>query len=94
MTILEALGMAGDLTIYGKRDNILVCRETDGEKFYERVDLTSPDIFASEYYYLRQNDLIYVEPNRARSGSSSYNQNLSLGVSFLSLLVTIIAVLL
>lgn len=89
VTIPEALGMAGDMTIYGKRDNVLICRETNGEKTFARLDMTSPDVFSSEYFYLQQNDIVYVQPNKARAGSSSYNQNLSLGVSLLSLLVTI-----
>lgn len=85
--------MAGDMTIYGKRANVLICRETNGMKDYQRMDMTSPDIFTSPYFYLQQNDVIYVQPNKARSGSSTYNQNLSLGVSLLSLIVTIVAVL-
>lgn len=93
VTILEALGMAGDMTIYGKRDNVLIARDTDGVQTHHRLDLTSPEVFASDYYYLQQNDVVYVQPNRARSGSSSYNQNLSIGVSLLSLLVTIVALL-
>lgn len=91
VTLLEALGMAGDMTIYGKRSNVLVCREKNGEKHFERIDMTSPEVFNSDYFYLQQNDLVYVQPNKARAGSSAYNQNLSLGVSFLSLLTTIVA---
>ncbi|MCC8034750.1 MAG: polysaccharide biosynthesis/export family protein [Rikenellaceae bacterium] len=89
VTLLEAIGMAGDLTIFGKRDNILITRETDGIKTAHRLDLTSPEIFSSDYYYLQQNDVVYVQPNKARAGSSAYNQNLSLGVSLLSIVVTI-----
>lgn len=92
VTLLEALGMAGDMTIYGKRKNVLVCRDINGEKHFERIDMTSADVFNSPYFYLKQNDIVYVQPNKARSGSSAYNQNLSLGVSLLSLIVTIIAV--
>ena len=93
ISLPEALGLAGDMTIYGKRDNVLVCREQDGQKVFHRLDMTSPEVFSSEYFYLQQNDIVYVQPNKARAGSSSYNQNLSLGVSFLSLLVTIVAIL-
>lgn len=91
VTLLEAIGMAGDLTIYGKRDNVFIARETDGVLTYERIDLTSPEVFTSDYFFLQQNDVVYIQPNRARSGSSAYNQNLSIGVSLLSLLVTIVA---
>ena len=93
ITLPEALGLAGDMTIYGKRDNVLVYRDINGQKTFQRIDMTSPDIFTSEYFYLQQNDVVYVQPNKARAGSSSYNQNLSLGVSFVSLLVTIITLM-
>ena len=70
MTILEALGLAGDLTIYGKRNNVLVSREVDGKMEFARLNLNDQAIFASPYYHIRQNDVIYVEPNVARSISS------------------------
>jgi len=58
---MDALGMAGDLTIYGKRDNILVVREKDGKREFGRLNLKSPDIFQSEWFYLQQNDMVYVD---------------------------------
>jgi polysaccharide export outer membrane protein len=64
VTILEALGMAGDLQATGLRKNVLVVRELDGKRQEFRLDLTSKDIFTSDAYYLRQNDVIYVEPNK------------------------------
>lgn len=70
MTIFEALGLAGDLTIYGKRNNVLISREVDGKMEFARLNLNDQAIFASPYYYIRQNDVIYVEPNVARSISS------------------------
>jgi polysaccharide export outer membrane protein len=95
VTLLEALSMAGDLTIYGRRDRITVIREKDGLRTLKVHDLRSSDIFTSPYYYLQQNDVVYVEPNRARAGQSGINQNSSAGVwvSVASLL-TSIAVLL
>ena len=66
VTILEALGQAGDLTDYARRDNILIMRELDGERTYARLNLQDYDIFQSPYFYLRQNDVIYVEPQQAR----------------------------
>ncbi|MCB9283050.1 MAG: polysaccharide biosynthesis/export family protein [Lewinellaceae bacterium] len=66
ITILEAIGMAGDLTLYANRTNILVIREVNGVREYGNVDLQSPDLFASPYYYLSQNDVIYIEPLRQR----------------------------
>jgi polysaccharide export outer membrane protein len=93
ITILEALGLAGDLTIYGKRNNVLVYRKVEGEARFHRVDLTSSKLFESDYFYLQQNDMIYVQPNKARMGSSVYNQNLSVGMSLLSILVSVISIL-
>ena len=66
VTILEALGLAGDLTLYANRTNLLLMREKDGIRTYNRLDLQSKDIFTSEFFYLQQNDVIYVEPVRAR----------------------------
>ena len=66
VTLLEALGMAGDLTVYAQRKNVLVIREMDGVRSYARLNLQSDEIFTSPYFYLQQNDVIYVEPLRAR----------------------------
>lgn len=70
MTIFDALGLAGDLTIYGKRNNVLISREVDGKMEFARLNLNDESIFASPYYHIRQNDVIYVEPNTARAISS------------------------
>jgi polysaccharide export outer membrane protein len=67
VTLIEALSMAKDLTIYGKRKNILVIREVNGIKSYNRVDITNADFINSPFYYLAQNDVIYVEPNNVRA---------------------------
>src|SRR5690606_21272181 len=93
ITILEALGLAGDLTLYGVRNNVLVIRETDGVKSFHRVDLTSNEVFTSPVYFLKQNDVIYVEPNQARSTTSTYSTNYALFVSMAGLIVTVISVL-
>lgn len=90
ITLPEALGIAGDLLITGVRKNVLVIRETEGKKAEIRVDLTSNELFSSPAYYLSQNDVVYVEPNRAKVNSSSVNAaNVSLVVSVISLLVTL-----
>jgi len=73
ITILEALGLAGDMTIYGERKNVLIIREADGKKTYTRVDLTSDEIFDSPIYYLSQNDVVYIEPNASRMNQSKAN---------------------
>ncbi len=71
ISLLEALGLAGDITIYGRRDNISLIREQNGIKKVTRIDLTTNEIFNSPYYYLKSNDIIYVEPNSAKIASSS-----------------------
>lgn len=91
ITLLEALSMAGDLTIYGKRDNILVIREENGVKSFQKVDITKGDFIHSPYYYLSQNDVVYVEPNKTRVNSSVIGPNITVGISALSLIITIVA---
>lgn len=78
MTLLEALGAAGDITQYGRRDNVLVIRDNRGELEFARVDLSTNDLFASPYFYLQQNDVVVVEPNQARATS---NQSMGLWLS-------------
>ena len=78
MTLLEALGIAGDLTQYASRRNVLVTRENNGKVEFARLDLRSDEVFTSPYFYLQQNDVVYVEPNSARTTS---NQSISLWLS-------------
>lgn len=93
MTILEALSMAGDLTIHGRRDNIYVVREEGGKRVTYTVDIRSKKIFNSPVYYLQQNDAIYVHPSKVRAGQSNINENsfksVSLWISVASFLVTL-----
>ena len=93
ITILEALSQAQDMTIYGRRNNVLVIREKDGEKSYNRVDLTRPDFVNSPFYYLTQNDVVYVEPNQTKINSSVIGPNAYVIISSLSLLVTLTVLL-
>ena len=90
ITLLEALSMAGDLTIYGKRDAVFVVREEDGQRVTHWVDLRTQDLFQSPVYYLKQNDVIYVQPNKVRAGQSTINENsvksVSLWISIASFL--------
>lgn len=86
-TILDALGMAGDMTPYGKRDNVLVAREHKGKLQFVRLNLNDTEVFNSPYYYIQQNDVIYVEPNSVRSISS---QNIPLFLSSVSTLATLV----
>lgn len=75
VTLLEALSMAGDLTITGRRDGILVIREEGGERVTHWVDIRSKDLFDSPVYHLKQNDVVYVQPNKVRAGQSTLNEN-------------------
>ena len=90
ITLLEALGMAGDLTIYGNRKNLLIVREVDGVKTMNRVDITQSDFLTSPFYYLTQNDVVYVEPNKTRINSSVIGPNVTVGISIVSLIITVI----
>ncbi|GEC77403.1 sugar transporter [Flavobacterium aquatile] len=91
VTVLEALSLAGDLTIYGKRNNILLLREVNGTKKVVRMDLTKADFINSPYYYLHQNDVLYVEPNKTKINSAVVGPNTGVILSAVSLLVTVIA---
>jgi len=71
VSVLDALGLAGDLTIYGKRENVLLVREQDGKKELVRLNLNSSEIFQSPYFYLRQNDVLYVEPGKAKAAANN-----------------------
>jgi len=93
VTILDALSLAGDLTIYGRRENILVVRDNDGKKEFARLNLNSSEIFNSPFYYLKQNDVVYVEPNKRKisATNSAQLQTISLITSVISVLVLTIS---
>ncbi|KAA9353463.1 polysaccharide biosynthesis/export family protein [Larkinella humicola] len=76
VTLPEALGLAGDITIFGQRTNILVIREENGQRTFNRVDLTRRDLFRSPFYYLHPNDIVYVEPGKARIANADRNYQL------------------
>ena len=93
-TILEALSMAGDLTEMGKRENVLVIREVNGQREFARINLLNRNLFTSPYYYLKTNDVIYVEPvsNRfiARTGMPQYISVAAVGISLMLTLINLI----
>lgn len=93
ITLLEALGMAGDLTVYGRRHNVLVIREENGQQNYYRVNMNTKEVFTSPVYYLQQNDVVYVEPNKAKATGGDYSSFMPLFVSLGSLFTTIAALL-
>jgi polysaccharide export outer membrane protein len=91
VTVLDMLGLAGDLTIFGKRENVLVIREVNGERTFGRLNLGSKDIFNSPFYYLKTNDIVYVEPSRASSiNRERAPQYVGMVAGILSLVITII----
>lgn len=71
ITLLEAIGLAGDLTLYAKRDNVMVLREENGQRIVKRLDLNSNEILTSPYFYLKTNDIVYVEPNKSKIRSTN-----------------------
>jgi polysaccharide biosynthesis/export protein len=89
ITLLEAIGMAGDLNIYGKRNNILILREENGVRTYSVVDITKTDFIQSPFYYLKQNDVVYVQPNSAQVGAAAYNRNAPVYISIASVLISL-----
>ena len=88
ITILEAIGLANDLTIKGKRENVLVIRDFNGTKVYNRIDLTSKQALNSPVYYLTQNDVVYIEPNQSAITSSALDNRATIAVSIASVLIT------
>mgnify|MGYP003623382677 CR=1 FL=1 len=94
-TLLQALGMAGDLTITGKRKNVLLIRENERGYEYARIDLSKTELLSSPYYYISQNDVIYVAPVTARIASATTPTTIfSLTTSTLSFLLTIVLLIL
>lgn len=94
MTILDALAAAGDMTIYGKRDNILLVRtQDDGELAFHRINLRDKNIVLNkELFYMKQNDKLYVQANKARGNSSRFGTLETVGLSALSVIISIIAI--
>lgn len=92
-SILDALSAAGDLTPYGERSNVLLIREENGERKFVHLDLNSSDLLSSPYFYLQQNDYVYVEPNKIRQANSRYNQDNSYKLSMTSTIVSAASVI-
>ena len=92
-TVLDALAAAGDLTEYGKRDNVLVIRTENGKSTYHRINLTDGSIYASPFFYLQQNDVVYVEPNKIKVDNSKYNQFSAFKLSQMSTIVSVASVI-
>jgi len=89
ITILEAIGLAGDINDYGKKEEVVILRPTDSTIEHGTIDLSSKDLFGSPYYFLRQNDVVLVNPNKygARIGEQVFNQRLGLAFSVINMLI-------
>ena len=95
INLLEALGLAGDMTFYGRRDNILVIRENNGKREFGRLDLTKPDVLTSHYFYLQQKDVVIVEATKKKVAASDQvtTRNISLALAAASTMAIIYSIL-
>lgn len=93
VSILDALGLAGDMNVTANRKNVMLIRETNGVKEYARIDFTDTSIFSSPYYFLQQNDVIYVEPNDAKKKNARFSQAEQFNISVLSTILSAISVI-
>lgn len=91
ISLIKALGIAGDITIYGKKENVMLIRENNGKKFVKRLNLNSKEFLSSSFYYLQPNDVVYVEANKNKVASTSSNRILIPAmISALSVVVIIL----
>jgi polysaccharide biosynthesis/export protein len=94
VNILEALAMAGDMTVYGVRDNVKLIREdAKGKREIINLNLNNAELVVSPYYYLRQNDIIYVTPNKTKAKNSDIGSSTSIWISATSILVSLASLL-
>jgi len=94
INLIEALGLAGDMTVYGKRENVLVIRQENGTKIIKRLSLNDVNVIRSPYFDLKQNDIVYVEPDRSKAVEYSQNTRLMpLVIASISALAVLVAVL-
>lgn len=93
ISILDALALAGDLSPYGERENILIIREENGKRVAGQIDLTKADALSSPYFYLKQNDYVYVSPNKIRMDNAKYNQNNAYKLTVISTVVSAASVI-
>jgi polysaccharide export outer membrane protein len=93
ISLLELIGIAGDLTMYGVRKNILIIREENNVKKEYRIDLTKKDILSSKEFYLQQSDIVYIEPNRSKVNSSMVSPTAGIFISIASLIITTVNLL-
>jgi polysaccharide export outer membrane protein len=94
INLLEAIAVAGDISLYGRRDNVLIIRENNGQREWARLDLTKPEIMASPYFYLQPNDLVYVEATKKKVADNDQStlRTISITTSIVSLFVLLYTV--
>lgn len=95
LNAFEAIGLAGDITVYGRRDNVLVVREVNGVRQFGKMNLKDPNVFLSPYYYLQQNDMVFVDVAKNKSFVNNQNafQTISIGASIVSVVIVIISLI-
>ena len=94
MSVVEALAQAGDLTLYGKRDNVMLIREdANGQKSMHRLNLNDANLFSSPYYYMQQNDILYVEPNGVKAKSSGIGASTTIWFSLIGITTSVASLL-
>ena len=93
ISLFDARAMAGDLTIYGQRENVALIREENGMRTVHYFDLKNPDILTSPYFYLQQDDVVYVTPNKYKAQAGEINQNRSFYISLVSVAVSVATLL-
>ncbi|ANH61073.1 sugar transporter [Dokdonia donghaensis DSW-1] len=93
ITVLEALGLAGDMTIFGERKTVKIIREENGVKSYGELDFTSIDVVNSPFYYLQQNDVVIVSPNKAQVQSGAFNRNSTIFISIAGIIISVLTIL-
>jgi len=94
ISLFDAIGLAGDVTFYGRRDNVLIIRENNGKRTFQRLDLTKPEIMASPYFYLQQSDIVYIEPTRRKVAASDQvtARNVTIAASIVSTLAIVYSI--
>jgi polysaccharide export outer membrane protein len=95
ISLLDALGLAGDLTFFGRRDNVLIVRENNGKREFARLDLTKPEILVSPYFYLQQSDVVIVEPTKKKIATNDQvtARNVSIAASIVSTIAVVYSIL-
>jgi polysaccharide export outer membrane protein len=95
ISLLGALGLAGDMTPYAKRSNVLVVRENNGIRTMERINLNNSEIFDSKYYYLKQNDIVYIEPDKSKALQTDQNNRfIPIIAASMSVIAVVVSILL